>query len=291
MPLLTIFNTEMEVFEKVDFLQEKLAKIDSNQNLGLVPTMGALHQGHLSLIERAKKDNEFVLATIFVNPTQFDKADDLINYPKDLDRDLSLLEKAGCNYVFVPSVQEVYGENVVAEDYDFGPMDKVMEGRYRSGHFDGVATIVHRLFEIAKPNRAYFGEKDYQQLAIIKAMVRQRSMSVEIVPCPILRETDGLAMSSRNVRLDDRQRQATPFIYQNLEAAKVLFEAGQDLDSIRKAVQLGFDQNPLLELEYFEIADQDQLLPQKTWDGQSKIRAFIAVFAGQVRLIDNIALN
>ncbi len=291
MPLLTIFNTEMEVFEKVDFLQEKLAKIDSNQNLGLVPTMGALHQGHLSLIDRAKKDNEIVLATIFVNPTQFDKADDLINYPKDLDKDLSLLKKAGCNYVFVPSVQEVYGENVVAEDYDFGPMDKVMEGRYRSGHFDGVATIVHRLFEIVKPNRAYFGEKDYQQLAIIKAMVRQRSMSVEIVPCPILRETDGLAMSSRNVRLDDRQRQAAPFIYQNLEAAKVLFEAGQDLDSIRKAVQLGFDQNPLLELEYFEIADQDQLLPQKTWDGRSKIRAFIAVFAGQVRLIDNIALN
>jgi len=280
----------MEVFKTIKSLQQSLSNNGQNSTLGLVPTMGALHEGHLSIVRRAKEENDQVIVSIFVNPTQFDKKEDLVNYPNTLEADLQALESIGCDYVFTPSIEEVYQGQTKSESFDFKGLDAVMEGEFRTGHFDGVATIVKKLFLITKPDKAYFGEKDYQQLLIIKKMVALESIPIEIVAVGIYREHDGLAMSSRNTRLSQEQRLAAPEIYQTLLKSKKLFENG-DLTKVKSFVKNEFIQNNELDLEYFEVADIESLKSVNEIEPNTKYRAFIAVFACKVRLIDNIALN
>lgn len=280
----------MRVFKTVKSLQNYLSKIDKNKIIGLVPTMGALHKGHLSIVQKAKEENECVIVSIFVNPTQFDKKEDLLKYPKTIEQDLELLKSENCDVVFVPSVKEIYANLVISDTFDFEGLDLVMEGAFRIGHFDGVGTIVKKLFEITKPTNAYFGEKDYQQLQIVKKMVEKNNLPVRIIPCEIYREKDGLAMSSRNTRLNPAQRNEAPLIYQTLLKSHDLF-ADKEINFIKKMVKSTFENNPVLELEYFEIADIKTLKPADFKVEGEKYRAFIAVFANSIRLIDNIALN
>ncbi len=280
----------MEVFESIKSLQQSLSAIGQNLTIGLVPTMGALHEGHLSIVRKAKEENDRVIVSIFVNPTQFDKKEDLVNYPNTLDADLEVLKSIGCDYVFTPNIQEVYQGKTRSESFDFKGLDQVMEGKFRTGHFDGVATIVKKLFNITKPDKAYFGEKDFQQLLFIKKMVALESIPIDIVSVGIYREDDGLAMSSRNTRLSQEQRLAAPEIYQTLLKSKKLFQNG-DLAKVKSFVKNEFIQNTELNLEYYEIADSETLKSAKEILADRKYRAFIAVFADKVRLIDNIALN
>jgi pantoate--beta-alanine ligase len=280
----------MKVFKTVALLMQNLSSIDSNKTLGFVPTMGALHEGHLSIVKKAKKENDLVIVSIFVNPTQFDKADDLKAYPKTIENDLKLLRDVHCDFVFIPNVEDIYPKKVKSITFDFDGLDKVMEGAFRTGHFDGVGTVVKRLFEIVKPTRAYFGEKDFQQLQIIKKMVEKSKMDVQIIPCEIYRENDGLAMSSRNTRLSKKQREEAPLIQQTLLKCKNIFPE-REISDIKKMVEDTFKKNETLQLEYFEIADSQTLLSAKNKIPYVKYRGFIAVFAGKVRLIDNIALN
>ncbi len=280
----------MKIFKTIESLQTGLSLIDTNMSLGFVPTMGALHQGHLSIVKKAKKENDFVVVSIFINPTQFDKADDLKAYPKTIDNDLELLKDVHCDFVFIPDVEDIYPENVKSSNFDFDDLDKVMEGAFRDGHFDGVGTVVKRLFEIIEPTKAYFGEKDFQQFQIIKKMVEKDHMAVQIVPCEIYREKDGLAMSSRNTRLSEEQRKEAPLIQQTLLKCKSIY-AEREISNIKKMVEDTFKDNDILDLEYFEIADVQTLLSTNDKLPNIKYRAFIAVFAGKIRLIDNIALN
>lgn len=280
----------MEVFKTVKSLQNRLLKIDKNKDLGFVPTMGALHDGHLSIVKKAKTENDFVIASIFVNPTQFDKEEDLLKYPKTIKKDLGKLESEKCDFVFIPTVEEIYANIIKSDSFDFDGLDRVMEGAFRVGHFDGVGTIVKKLFEIVQPNKAYFGEKDYQQLLIIKKMVEKNHLSVHIVPCEIYREKDGLAMSSRNARLTKNQRNEAPLIYQTLLKSQALF-SDNNIEFIKTMVNNKFKNNDVLQLEYFEIADIQTLKPVDHKVSGIKYRAFIAVFADSIRLIDNIALN
>ena len=279
----------MLVFAKIKSVQQKIKSLKKGTSIGFVPTMGALHKGHLSLIERAKKENDIVVVSIFVNPTQFDKKEDLINYPKTIDKDLSLLKSVYCDLVFAPSSSEIYANNIKSENFEFDGLEFQMEGKFRDGHFDGVGTIVKRLFEIVKPHKAYFGEKDFQQLQIIRSLVKNYKIPVKIVPCEIYREDDGLAMSSRNARLTIEHRLAAPFIYKTLKKAKLKFGTENALDIV-KWVENEFKKDPLLELEYFEIAEEETLQTIKNNNPKRKYRAFIAVFAGKIRLIDNISL-
>jgi pantoate--beta-alanine ligase len=280
----------MKVFKTVDLLRKSLSLIDTNKSLGYVPTMGALHEGHLSIVKKAKKENDLVIVSIFVNPTQFDENDDLKAYPKTIENDLELLKEVHCDFVFIPEVEDMYPENIASTNFDFEGLDKVMEGAFRTGHFDGVGTVVKRLFEIIEPTRAYFGEKDFQQLQIIKKMVEKNHMDVQIIPCEIYREKDGLAMSSRNTRLSKEQRDEAPLIQQTLLKCKNIFPE-REISHIKKMVEDTFKDNNILNLEYFEIADTQTLLSVNNKIPNVKYRAFIAVFAGKVRLIDNIALN
>ncbi len=279
----------MLVYAKIKSVQQKIGSLKKETSIGFVPTMGALHQGHLSLIEQAKKENDFVVVSVFVNPTQFDKKEDLQNYPSSLEKDLSLLKSASCDIIFTPSVGEIYQNNVQSILFDFDGLDHQMEGKYRAGHFDGVGTIVSLFFHIVKPNRAYFGEKDFQQLQIIKILVKKNNIPVQIVACEIYRESDGLAMSSRNVRLTNDQRQAAPMIYKILQEVKYKF-AYESIINISNWVQGEFQKHPLLKLEYFEIANNETLRSAKKKEPNQYYRAFIAVFAGEVRLIDNIRI-
>jgi len=280
----------MVLFNEILPLQSYLSEFKGSSKIGFVPTMGALHRGHLSLVERAKKENDLVVASIFVNPTQFDKAEDLLKYPKTLESDKQLLNSVGCDVVFAPTVQEMYPEKIVSQKFNFSGLDAVMEGKFRLGHFDGVGTVVKRLFDIVKPDNAYFGEKDYQQLMIVKKMAETEKIPVNIIGCRISREPDGLAMSSRNKRLTEVQRLEAPLIYKSLQKAKAMF-ADNDLEKIKEMVSEKFFGNAILKLEYFEIADATTLMPADKKTEDKKYRGFIAVFADTVRLIDNIALN
>lgn len=279
----------MIVYSEITAIKKKIKSFKKDLSIGLVPTMGALHKGHLSLIKQAVKENDVVVVSVFVNPTQFDKKEDLDNYPNTLENDLSLLKSVNCNIVFTPNPKEIYGENIISENFDFDGLEFQMEGKYRKGHFNGVGTIVKRLFEIITPTNAYFGEKDFQQLQIIKNLVKKHNLNVNIIACEIFRESDGLAMSSRNVRLSEKHRLAAPFIYKTLLNAKALFGT-KNAEEIIKWVKNEFKNHPLLELEYFEIADEKTLNPIKQVISGQKYRAFIAVFAGEIRLIDNISL-
>ncbi len=280
----------MKVFNKNKLLQGYLSSLATDVSIGFIPTMGALHEGHLSLIKKAKAENDCIVVSVFVNPTQFDKKEDLVNYPKTLEKDLKLLEAIDCNVVFTPNTDEIYKGNITSTHFSFDGLEFVMEGEHRKGHFDGVGTIVKRLFEIVKPHKAYFGEKDFQQLQIIKKLVQKHQITVEIVPCEIYREKDGLAMSSRNVRLTNLQRNEAPFIFKTLTKARDKFEK-KTISEVIDWVEKQFEKNPVLKLEYFEIANIKTLKPTKLKEDKIIYRAFIAVFAGSVRLIDNIALN
>ncbi len=281
----------MKVYKTVDSLLKWRSVMPPEKSLGLVPTMGALHEGHLSLVRRARDENDLVVATIFVNPTQFDRKEDLDSYPNSLQADLVMLEDAGCDLVLVPTPEDVYNDRVESDRFDFEGLDKVMEGSFRKGHFDGVATIVRKLFTIIRPDRAYFGEKDFQQLQIIRKMVDREGIPVEIIPCEIYREPDGLAMSSRNRRLDPEKRAAATLMYKTLSESKEMLSRNHSFEDIRKMAEGKFKEDPNIELEYFEIADIESLQKANSFDPSRKYKAFIAAFAGPVRLIDNIDLN
>jgi len=265
-----------------------------SQNLttGLVPTMGALHQGHLALIKRALGENDMVFVSIFVNPTQFNNKEDLKKYPRTFETDIELLKTVSKTkiIIYAPSVRDIYGGDVSATDYDFDGLDEDMEGEFRPGHFDGVGTIVKQLLEIVKPNVAYFGEKDFQQLMIIKKLVKKYDIPVQVKGCEIYREEDGLAMSSRNLRLTPEYRKVAPLIYKTLKAAKVRFKT-KSASEVTTWVEKQFEAHPLLKLEYFTIAEVATLKPFKRKSKNKSYRAFIAVYADDIRLIDNIALN
>ncbi len=257
--------------------------------IGFVPTMGALHAGHRSLVERARRECETVVLSVFVNPTQFNDKNDLKNYPRTLDADLRLLEKAGADFVFAPSVEEVYPEPDIRL-FDFGAIDKVMEGATRPGHFNGVAQVVSRLFDLVNPACAYFGEKDFQQIAVIRALVRQLNLSVKIIACPIVRGEDGLALSSRNTLLDAPHRAAAPHIYEVLKAA-VEESRRQTPEELTAWVTAEVERNPLLKVIYFQVVDATTMQQVKSWEESPAIQGCIAVQAGDIRLIDNIKLR
>ena len=262
---------------------------EMGKKIGFAPTMGALHQGHLSLYKAAKKENDEVISSIFVNPTQFNNPDDFQKYPKTLEKDIELLEKAGVDAVYVPNVEEMYPDGLNSKKYDFDGLENEMEGKYRPGHFDGVGTIVEELFRQVQPHNAYFGEKDYQQLAIIKKMVEKTKLPVKIHGVPTLREEDGLAMSSRNVRLTETQRKEATIIYETLTKVKEWFKV-ISLEEIKQRVTEIF-KNSNFELEYFVIADEETLKEANAIDEDKEYRAFIVAYADTVRLIDNMHLG
>jgi pantoate--beta-alanine ligase len=258
----------------------------SGHRTGFVPTMGALHEGHISLVNICKKENEITVVSIFVNPNQFNDKKDLENYPCMPEKDIKLLEEAGCDVVFMPGVAEIYPEPDT-RSFDFGLLGEVMEGKHRPGHFNGVAQVVTRLFEIVKPDRAYFGLKDFQQLAIIKKVTKDFNLPVEIIPCPIVRESDGLAMSSRNTLLTPDERSHAARIYATLFRAREMAPDSSP-DEIRKFVTGRINEDPYLQTEYFEIADDTTLQPIESWDQAGGKIGCVAVKVGKVRLIDNV---
>ena len=281
-----VVETKAQVSKLISYFNEK------NLEYGLVPTMGALHRGHLALVETAISENDVVVVSIFVNPTQFDKKEDLDRYPRDLAQDIEALKSLSKDkvYVYAPLAEDIYDNNIQSTSFDFGGLEHEMEGRFRNGHFDGVASIVKKLLEIVKPRNAYFGEKDFQQLQIVRKLVSIHDIPVNIVGCKIYREEDGLAMSSRNLRLKPELRKAAPFIYKTLTTAKRQFGI-KSAEKITDWVREEFAKNSLLELEYFSIADVVTLKPIQRKSKKKKYRAFIAVYADNIRLIDNIALN
>ena len=274
----------------VHTIQELRAELDiqrkAGKKIGFVPTMGALHEGHASLVRRAVAENEIVVVSVFVNPTQFNDKNDLLKYPRTLEADCELLEKEGTAYVFAPSVEEIYPEPDTRQ-FSYAPLDTVMEGKFRPGHFNGVCQVVSKLFMMVEPDVAYFGEKDFQQLAIIREMVKQMNFPLQIVGCPIVREADGLALSSRNARLSDEQRK------QALEISQTLFKsqeyaASHTLAETQQFVEESIAAAEGLELEYFEIVDGMTLQKIASWEDTDYIVGCITVFCGEVRLIDNI---
>lgn len=282
----------MLIFNRQDELKKHLKSIsEENSTIGFVPTMGALHQGHLSLIAKSIAENQITVISIFVNPTQFNNAEDLEKYPRTLDADVLKIESVSKNViVFAPSVEDIYEGNTVSASFDFDGLENQMEGKHRSGHFDGVGTIVKRLFEIVNPTNAYFGEKDFQQLQIVRKMVEKAKMAVNVIGCPILREENGLAMSSRNERLSSKEKEEASLIYRTLKSARDKFGT-ENAQEITDLVAMVFEKNPDFKLEYFEIADEENLLPATEINKDKKYRAFIAVFVSNIRLIDNILLN
>lgn len=276
-----------KVAELLDFVGSRKEQGDK---IGLVPTMGALHAGHLSLVERAVSENACVIASVFVNPTQFNNANDFATYPRKEEEDFKLLAQAGVTAVFAPEVEEIYPggpENQTRHEFDLGTAAEVMEGKYRPGHFQGVAQIVSLLFRLCRPDRAYFGEKDFQQIAVIRNMVRTEGIDVDIVACPIKRADDGLALSSRNALLSDSQRAIAPEIYKTLKYS-VEYSKEHDVRSTHHTVVEHLDAQPDMRVEYFEIVDARTLLPIEEWDESPWIVGCITVYCGNVRLIDNI---
>lgn len=275
----------MKKFTTVNGLQQELNS-SRRSSVGFVPTMGALHAGHVSLVEKARCENDTVVVSVFVNPTQFNDKNDLRNYPRTPEEDLALLEASGADLVFMPSVEEIYPQPDTRV-FDFGSLDRVMEGATRPGHFNGVAQVVSRLFDIVRPDRAYFGEKDFQQIAVIKSLVGQLGIDVGIVECPIVRESDGLAISSRNRLLARQYRDAAPAIYAAMQSEAAVAgskSVAQTVDAVVRRVEEG----GLLKVIYFQLVDEDTLEEVSAWNAASHIRGCIAVQAGDIRLIDNL---
>ncbi len=253
--------------------------------------MGALHQGHLSLVATSISQNSYTIISIFVNPTQFNNPDDLLKYPRTLESDVEKIKSISENViVFAPTANDVYDEQITSSHFDFGGLENKMEGKFRSGHFDGVGTVVKKLFEIVKPTNAYFGEKDFQQLQIVKKMVEIHKIPVNIIACPISREPSGLAMSSRNNRLSESEKTEAALIYKTLIQAKDLF-LKSSLDVVHSFVENAINQSKILQLEYFEIAEEETLVTCISKEANVNYRAFIAVFINKIRLIDTISLN
>ena len=278
----------MKVIKTKSELADCLQQFRNQQKtIGFVPTMGALHEGHLSLVAKSTESCDITVVSIFVNPTQFNDKNDLANYPRCVEKDCALLEKAGCNVVFTPEVEEMYPEPDTRQ-FSFGNLDKVMDGEHRPGHFNGVAQIVSKLFDAVKPDKAFFGLKDFQQVAIIKAMVKQLNMKLEIVPCPIIREADGLAKSSRNMLLEPQYRAIAPKIHQTLaEAAK---KRDCTPEQLCQWITSTLDATQLLKTEYVQIVNFDTLMPVEKLTEAEKPIICIAVWAGKIRLIDNLVL-
>jgi pantoate--beta-alanine ligase len=277
----------MELIKTSNELTQRLTVEKKNGKLiGFVPTMGALHEGHLSLVEQAGKECDTVVVSIFVNPTQFNDPKDLERYPRDLDTDMTLLADTSCELVFAPSVEEVYPQTD-ERVFEFGQLDEVMEGEHRPGHFNGVAQVVSRLFDMVKPDKAFFGQKDFQQLAIVRDMVRQLNFGTEVVACPIIREPDGLAMSSRNRLLTQKHRKSAPLIAKTLSES-CNFVQSKSVADTKKFVTDAINADENLKLEYFEIVDGQTLQAVDSWSESNYIVGCIAVFAGEIRLIDNV---
>jgi len=273
-------------------LQSELKSVSSkSQKIGLVPTMGALHSGHLALIGQAEEYCEQVVVSIFVNPTQFNNATDLEKYPRNLEKDLAQIHESYPNtIVFAPEVSEIYGEKVSAETFDFGSITIFMEGEYRTGHFNGVGTVVKRLFEAVQPDYAFFGEKDFQQLRVIQRLVELTKQPVQVIGCATERHDNGLAKSSRNELLTEEQKQNAAIIYRALQTAKTNLDK-LSIPEIKAKINSIFEAHPDFDLEYFEIADVEHLVPTETLKKDTPYRAFIAAYVNRVRLIDNLALN
>ena len=277
----------MKIVNNIKELKGYLAEEKrNNKQVGFVPTMGALHEGHLSLVKRCVEENDVCVVSIFVNPTQFNDKHDLETYPRTLEKDCSLLEPAGCDYVFAPSVEEMYPEPDT-RTFDFGLVSAVMEGARRPGHFNGVAQIVSKLFYAVEPDNAYFGEKDFQQIAVIRAMVEQLNIPVKFIACPILREADGLALSSRNVRLTPEQRQKAPLIARTLKESTT-FAHEKSVQEVIDYVVNTINADPVMRVEYYEIVDGYTLESIQNWSDTTYPVGCITVYCGEVRLIDNM---
>lgn len=277
----------MKIVHTINELQSELSSLKTQgKKVGLVPTMGALHAGHASLVKRCVKENDVAVVSVFVNPTQFNDKNDLLKYPRTPEADYQLLKDNGCNIVFAPSAEEMYPEPDTRQ-FNFAPLDTVMEGAFRPGHFNGVAQIVSKLFDAVKPHRAYFGEKDFQQLAIIREMVKQLHYNLEIVGCPIIREEDGLALSSRNARLSSEEREIALKISQTLFKSRT-FAADHSVVETVRFVEDAIAAEKGLRLEYFKIVDGNTLQDLGDWADTNYAVGCITVFCGEVRLIDNI---
>ncbi len=282
----------MQIFTGKVALMDYLKSISTpNCTIGFVPTMGALHQGHLALMQRSLSENTATVVSIFVNPTQFNNAEDLARYPRTLTADVDKMEALNSNIiVYAPTVEDIYEGNTVSKSFDFDGLENQMEGQFRPGHFDGVGTIVKRLFEIVQPTNAYFGEKDFQQLQIVKKLVDKNHLNVTIVGCPIFREVNQLAMSSRNERLTAQERDEATVIFETLSEVKARFNT-DSIERLNNWVKSVFEKNPTFDLEYFVIADEATLQTQTNVEAGKNYRAFIAVYVNNIRLIDTISLN
>lgn len=277
----------MEIIRKVELLRNRVEEgKQCGRLVGLVPTMGALHAGHVSLINRARKENDIVVVSIFVNPTQFNNPEDLRTYPRTEASDCEKLEAAGVDIAFIPSVDEIYPEPDTRV-FDLGPVAEVMEGAMRPGHFNGVAQIVSKLFKMVQPHKAYFGEKDFQQIAVIRRMAQLEGFNLDIIDCPIMRESDGLAMSSRNVRLSASQRQVAPAINKAL-VASLVYAQSHTVEETKQSVIDEINAKPEMEVEYFEIVDSLTMQPINNWADSNAPVGCVTVYCGEVRLIDNI---
>ena len=280
----------MKVINKTSDLQAIIEQLKNDgKSIGLVPTMGALHKGHLSLVKNSISNNDITVVSIFVNPTQFNNPNDLASYPRTVDKDLELLQTVGCDVVFAPEADDIYSKSETDSrfEFDFEGLDKVMEGKFRPGHFNGVVQIVSKLFDLVRPNRAYFGEKDFQQLAIIRLMTRRYNLPIEIVPCPIVREDSGLALSSRNSLLKDNEKQVAQHIYAVLNESRQ-FVPQTEVEELKQCAIAAIEQKPELKVEYFDIVDGHTLKNIGKWDECDYVVGCITVFCGNVRLIDNI---
>ena len=280
----------MKVINKTSDLQAIIEQFKNDgKSIGLVPTMGALHKGHLSLVKNSISNNDITVVSIFVNPTQFNNPNDLASYPRTVDKDLELLQTIGCDVVFAPEADDIYSKSETDSrfEFDFEGLDKVMEGKFRPGHFNGVVQIVSKLFDLVHPDRAYFGEKDFQQLAIIRLMTRRYNLPIEIVPCPIVREDSGLALSSRNSLLKDNEKQVASHIYAVLNESRQ-FVPQTEVEELKQCVIAAIEQKPELKVEYFDIVDGHTLKSIGKWDESDYVVGCITVFCGNVRLIDNI---
>ena len=279
----------MQIFEKIKDLQAFLVKESAaGSSIGFVPTMGALHAGHISLVKESKKECDVVVSSVFVNPTQFNDKKDLERYPRTLELDTKMLAEAGCDVLFAPSVEEMYPQTDT-RIFDFGFLDHTLDGAFRPGHFNGVAQIVSKLFEAVKPDKAFFGQKDFQQVLIVKELVKQLKLTIEIVPCPILREPDGLAMSSRNTLLNSEERKQASNIPVWMKEAKQLFN-GKNAEEVKKIITDKVNATPLFKLDYFEIRNADNLREYNSETDKHAVALF-AAFCGRIRLIDNEVLS
>lgn len=280
----------MKVINKTSDLQAIIEQFKNDgKSIGLVPTMGALHKGHLSLVKNSISNNDITVVSIFVNPTQFNNPNDLASYPRTVEKDLELLQTVGCDVVFAPEADDIYSKSETDSrfEFDFEGLDKVMEGKFRPGHFNGVVQIISKLFDLVRPDRAYFGEKDFQQLAIIRLMTRRYNLPIEIVPCPIVREDSGLALSSRNSLLKDNEKQVASHIYAVLNESRQ-FVPQTEVEELKQCVIAAIEQKPELKVEYFDIVDGHTLKSIGKWDESDYVVGCITVFCGYVRLIDNI---